>query len=108
MEKDAFLFILVLVAFFWGPINHERYQTTDMGSRVLVLDKTTGEAWVSIETSGWLNQAKMELVPVKYSTDGQWSFEQYTPETTRNDKNADWSTWLGRKLDFRKKNPDDI
>lgn len=108
MEKDVFWFIFVLIALFFGPFNHGRYQTTGMGARVLVLDKTTGEAWVSVETSEWLNPAKMELAPVKYSSDGQWSFVHYTPEATRNDKNADWSTWFGRKLEFGKKNPGDI
>ena len=77
MEKDVFWFIFVLIALFFGPFNHERYQTTGMGSRVLVLDKTTGEAWISVETGAWGNPAKTELTPVQYSNNSQRAFAQY-------------------------------
>lgn len=98
MKEGALWMAVVILACFVGPLNRDRYQATSIGKQAFVIDKHTGEAWISIQSNDPINNSNLELVPVYYEKGGQWSFGSYDPEKSRNDEHADWNTWFKRKL----------
>lgn len=92
MKRDFIWLAAVLLALFFSPITRDRYQATSVGDRALVLDKTTGEGWISIECSPEIGLAEVCLVPLVYGFD-QFEGQTVLPEETRTDKNTSWSTW---------------
>ncbi|MBS0635489.1 MAG: hypothetical protein JSR37_08515 [Verrucomicrobia bacterium] len=100
MKEGALWMALVLLACFVAPLNRDRYQATSIGNKAFILDKHTGEAWVSIKNRGeYMNLAEMEMVPVQYSSyQYTWGSKEYLPEDTRNNKHAEWSTVVEREI----------
>lgn len=95
MKRDFIWFVIVLLAFFFSPITRYRYQATSIGNRAFILDKTTGEGWVSIECSPETGVAEICMVPLVYGFD-QFEGQMFLPEETRNEKSIELSSWKGR------------
>lgn len=110
MKRDFMWFAAVVFALFIGSGTRDRYQATSVGNKAFVLDKATGEAWMSTKVSSVLNRSEIEMVPVPYAsyqyTVGLVGPKDYLPEDTRNDKNAEWSTWIQQKISPPSKNND--
>ena len=92
MEK--LLFIPVLALFTLSGCNSTKYQVSRYkNDQAIVLDTTTGEAWVTNEYDDSIIYGKTNLVtylkPVSYMYNQKDSWK-YTPEETRNYKNAGW------------------
>lgn len=101
MKRDFLWFAAVLFALFigTGTGTRDRYQATIVEDKVFVLDKTSGEMWVSAPEYDEYGRITKALAPMEYTKNSrQWSMDRYTPEETRSDKNAEWSTWVQRKI----------
>ena len=90
MKRDFIWVIVVLLALFFSPIMHDRYQTISVKDRVFIIDKTTGEGWVSIES---FDLAEIGMVPLVYTFD-QFDTDMHLPEETRKEKTVSWSAWI--------------
>ena len=97
MKKLLFIPILLLLAF--SGCDTLRYQVSSyQNDRAIVLDTTTGEAWVTDEydRSSHVGDKKKAtfLEPICYMY-GQKDAWTYTPEEVRNCKNDGW--WMRLK-----------
>jgi len=101
--KELFLVIIVIASFAFIGGSNERYQAAGFDKKVFVLDKTTGEAWVSIHIPGaQYKQPGIELVPVEYSS-YQWQTQDYFPDDTRNAEFVDFITGIQKKMKYEKR-----
>lgn len=97
MEK--LLFITILALFALSGCNSNRYQVSSyQNDRAIVLDTTTGEAWVTNEYDRSQDlgdkQKATFLEPISYMHYQKEAWT-YTPEEVRNCENAGW--WMRLK-----------
>jgi len=105
MDRDFLWVFIVLAILFFGQPNQDRYTTTSVGDKALVIDKYTGEAWATVAADPFFaNPTEMKLFPVRYEPYSQLEEIAYQPEDTRNDENISWTTFAHRKWD-KIKNP---
>ncbi|MBS0655939.1 MAG: hypothetical protein JSR46_09195 [Verrucomicrobia bacterium] len=104
MKENIFWILVVVVIYFFNLFDHDRYQATSVDNRAFILDKKTGEAWISVQASNKFTVTEITMAPIPYgriqlpAEDGYY----YLPEEVRNDKQSEWNTWLKRRTPYFK------